>query len=101
MPTLVDVPEKYVTTIDGAYEYVLTSQPWRGNIADLIAMPIKNNPIDNIIDKDKVLFVIICDISDILRVPVFAYNIPIASSINTAPILPINRYWIAATDECL
>ena len=64
-------------------------------------IPTKNSPIDKTIGKDILPILIDCDISVIFKVPVFTYNIPIASKINTAPILPINKYCIAAIGEAL
>ena len=101
MPIFVDVPEKYVTIIDGAYVYVLTNQPCKGNSADFIPTPIRNIATERAIESEILSLVILFDKSDIFKVPVFAYKIPIANKINTAPILPINKYCIAARLEAL
>ena len=81
--------------------YVLTNQPCRGNRAVLIPTPIRNMAIESDIEREILLFIILFDKSDIFRVPVFAYKIPMANNIKTAPMLPINKYCIAARLEAL
>jgi hypothetical protein len=57
--------------------------------------------IESDIEREILLFIILFDKSDIFRVPVFAYKIPMANNIKTAPMLPINKYCIAARLEAL
>jgi hypothetical protein len=101
MPILVDVPEKYETIIDGAYEYVLISQQCSGNRAVLMPTPMRNIAMERDIESEILPFPILFDRSVIFRVPVFTYKMPIANNINTAPMLPINKYCIAARLEAL